>query len=124
MQLEDFIIETPEDLQLFADMLNDYGHPGEEIVRWLIAERRWPIAVRHDKVYWFSEASSVWFRTMADAGMEHWLPFDTLPLALNYYSSITESVWAIIEHKERTKCTSTLSPRLRNAAGMWASSIQ
>ncbi len=91
----EFIIEKPEDLPVFADLLEDWDHPGVGVVRGMIRDGKWPwtdVGNRTDKgCYWFIHAE------LRSTEHPNHLPMGSLASRewCKYYT-LTEAIWAVV----------------------------
>lgn len=97
----EFVIESPEDLGPFRDLLLDHGHPGSGGVTWLITEGKFPLQVSHQQgvdvfVSWRWDAD--W--SHEEGITEHWV-FKPKQYVFRFqqsrsFWSCTEAVWGVI----------------------------
>ncbi len=55
----EFEIKGPLDLPVYADLLADWGHPGEKVVRWMIEEKIWPACHLAGYYFWYITPTEV-----------------------------------------------------------------
>jgi len=86
------IIEEPQDMYILADVLHDWNHPGEEIVRDLITRGRFPFVDEDRRWSWCVSYEGVEFGYGSQDLEEGELAY----LYNHFYFTATEAVWAVI----------------------------
>jgi hypothetical protein len=91
----EFVVEKPSDLPVLADLLAEWGHPGEEAVRWLAAGGKWPTKTPSRKMprcLWLClPAGQVDDRPHIISGV-----FAVQGKVCFYHHTLTEAVWAVV----------------------------
>jgi hypothetical protein len=95
----EFTIRSAEDLPAFADLLEEWGHPGHHIVRHMIQKGKFPRKIT-------CRAQDAWeFEVVAGLTLRRDLPHQLDDGALrrdytNLFYSPTEAVWAVVNANE------------------------
>lgn len=96
----EFVINKPSDLPVFADLLADHRHPGEAVVRHLIANKRFPVRTTIRRlVAWYvlstNHPEQIRYRSSLPKGSLA-AEYDTvLPRQYDYFTR-TEAIWAVV----------------------------
>jgi len=101
MNFWDFEIRSPRDLPVFADLLADWGHPGEAIVRHLIVNKKFPCPVpASDHRFRDNVGNRIvcWYWCIGPSKLGFFLPGKAFyGVGKSYYYTATEAIWAVIQ---------------------------
>lgn len=98
----EFVISDPSDLPMFADLLEEWGHPGFRIVRHIITNKKFPRKDRIEDVYYWlimkghDKVCSYKLPVSAFLGPDIFPNIFPDYSIIRYYNTSTEAIWAII----------------------------